>query len=289
MRRSLSLCTKTVLQGRGVGVFGALGSGTFEDKYCFDEINLYGKQPLAVSAGVGHSAVITNDHRVAIFGRPYELSSVYRIYGIYRVIPTLAIWATKLTMMDETSAKEIILSPLFLDELMQQKVISISCSGALTAMLTETGKVYCMGANNFGQCGVGESKIRYWRPIANVSLPAVKAIDTGLQHCIALCESGEVYCWGKGRNGQLGTGDTQVMNLYPRLVPMKKRCVAIAAGLNHSVALDESGVLYLWGKRMSEELVEGNKHTYKGQFSWVLSFPNFLLRSVRTSSNFFAE
>jgi hypothetical protein len=270
MRRSLSRYS-TVLQGRGVGVFGALGSGTFDDKFCFDEINLYGKQAIAVSAGVGHTAVITKDHRVAIFGRPYELTSVFRIYGIYRVIPTLAIWATKLTMTDETSAKEVILSPLFLDELMQQKVKSISCSGALTAMLTETGKVYCMGANNFGQCGVGESKIRYWRPIANVSLPAVTAIDTGLQHCIALCENGEVYCWGKGKNGQLGTGDSQVMNLHPRLVPMKQKCVAVAAGLNHSVALDESGVLHLWGKRMSEELVQGNKFTYKGQI-FPLSF-----------------
>jgi alpha-tubulin suppressor-like RCC1 family protein len=272
MRRNhLRAAARTVLQGRGVGVFGALGSGTLDDKYCFDEINLSLSnnikfQPLAVSAGVGHTAVITTDHRVAIFGRPYDLSSIFKIYGLYRFVPLFAKWATMLTMMDEQSAKEVILSPIFLDDLMKQKVSSVSCSGGLTMLLTQTGKVYCFGANNFGQCGIGETKLRYWRPIAPVTLPPVIAIDTGLQHCIALCDSGEIYCWGKGKNGQLGNGDVNPINTYPRLVPMKQKCVAIAAGLNHSVALDETGILHLWGKRMSDELVEKTEQTYKGDY-----------------------
>lgn len=264
MRKSLILSTKTILQGRGVGIFGALGTGTYDDKYCFTEINILNKQPIAVATGVGHTAVITNDHRVAIFGRPYDLKSIFRIYGLYRIIPTLAVWASKLTSMDETSEKEIILSPLFLDDLMKQKVVSVSCSGGFTVMLTDTGKVYCVGSNNFGQCGIGDSKMRLWRPIANVSLPVISAVDAGLQHCIALSDFGEVYCWGKGKNGQMGSGDSQVINPHPRLVPMPRKCIAVAAGLNHSVALDDSGVLHLWGKRMSDELVEGNKYTYKG-------------------------
>jgi alpha-tubulin suppressor-like RCC1 family protein len=281
MRRNhlLRAVTKTVLQGRGVGVFGALGSGTLDDKYCFDDIHLSLKrQPIAVSAGVGHTAVITTDHRVAIFGRPFDLSSIFKIYGIYRFIPLFAKWATRLTMLDQNSAKEVLLSPIFLDDLMKQKVISVSCSGGLTMMLTDTGKVYCLGANNFGQCGIGENKLRYWRPIAPATLPPVIAIDAGLQHCIALCQSGEVYCWGKGKNGQLGTGDLSPINTYPRLVPMKQKCIAIGAGLNHTVALDESGILHLWGKRMSDQLEENTKQTYKGDSTSLLSSLSHSLR-----------
>lgn len=266
MKRCVVLFSpRTILQGRGIGIFGALGTGTYDDKYCFHEINIGNKQPLAVASGIGHTAVITNDHRIAIFGRPFDLKSTFRVYRLYRIFPILAIWATKLTLMDESAAREIVLSPLFLDDLMKQKVVSVSCSGGFTIMLTETGKVYCLGSNNYGQCGIGDStRMRLWRPIANVSLPIITAIDSGLQHCIALSEHGEVFCWGKGKNGQMGSGDTQEINAHPRLVPINRKCVAVAAGLNHSVALDESGVLHIWGKRMSEQLVEGTKHTYTG-------------------------
>lgn len=269
MRKSISLYKlKTILQGRGVGVFGALGSGTFEDKYCFDDIYLENNQinyePLQISCGLGHTGVITKDKKVFIFGRPYDMNSIYKVYSLYRFFPLLSIWATKLTMLDENSKNEIILKPLLIENLKNYKIKSISCSGGLTVMLSEDGNVYSMGSNVYGQCGLGDDRIRFWRPIASVSLSNIVAIDTGLQHCIILRDNGEVYCWGKGKNGQMGTGDTDLVNSHPRLVPLKTKCIQIAAGLNHNVILDETGSLYIWGKRMSTELVENTEFTYKG-------------------------
>jgi alpha-tubulin suppressor-like RCC1 family protein len=47
-------------------------------------------------------------------------------------------------------------------------------------------------------------------------LPKVKAIAAGMEHSLALTESGEVYAWGWNDDGQLGLGDTE-----DRLTPTK--------------------------------------------------------------------
>lgn len=270
---------RTILQGRGVGIFGALGSGNFDDKYCFTEINLNNYEPLKISAGLSHTGVITKDNKVLIFGRPYDINSVFKVYSLYRVIPFLAKWATKLTMLDENSANEVILSPTLIDELKNQKIKSISCSGGLTAMLSEDGKVYCMGSNVYGQCGLGDDRIRFWRPLASIGISDLISVDVGLQHGIALRNNGEVYCWGKGKNGQMGSPDTTLVNPHPRLVPIQARCIAIGAGLNHNVALDEFGELYIWGKRMSTTLVAHTEFTYEGKYYYLLFICTLLFPS----------
>ena len=86
-------------------------------------------------------------------------------------------------------------------------------------------------------------------------------VDTGLQHCVALLENGEVWAWGKGNRGQLGDGEMESGNSPVRVkFPVsllsppsllsedgaKKskeefKIKQIAAGFNHSVALSEEG------------------------------------------------
>ena len=43
-----------------------------------------------VSAGWGHSAALTTDGVVVIFGRPYEFSTLFQMHRIYRISPFLA-------------------------------------------------------------------------------------------------------------------------------------------------------------------------------------------------------
>lgn len=120
------------------------------------------------------------------------------------------------------------------------KAVGVACSAALTVVLTERGRVYCMGQNRWGQCGQGPSGPDHvFEPLLvrgkALSKEKVVKLAIGFQHCLVLCESGAVYGWGKGERGQLGTGDDAseelavqgeklfLSNLSPiRILPVKR-------------------------------------------------------------------
>lgn len=82
-------------------------------------------------------------------------------------------------------------------------------------------------------------------------------ISTGENHSCLLTNKGQIYCWGKGYDGQLGTGGTD--NEYtPQKVktlslPTNKVFVALELGSNHTCATvsatttDAVGRVYCWG------------------------------------------
>lgn len=78
----------------------------------------------------------------------------------------------------------------------------------------------------------------------------IVSIKCGDAHTLALDEEGNVHAWGSNRSGQLGTGTKQAQDhLRPDKVDITKpdRCVEIAAGRYHSLALTESGQVIGWG------------------------------------------
>lgn len=91
----------------------------------------------------------------------------------------------------------------------------------------------------------------------------VKAVDTGLQHCIAVSESGrDVFAWGKAARGQLGNiGSDTTFFATPQLVRGITGIVTgVSAGLNYSAAITSDGTVFLWGKGMSDLLDTENKN-----------------------------
>jgi alpha-tubulin suppressor-like RCC1 family protein len=87
---------------------------------------------------------------------------------------------------------------------------------------------------------------------------AVRCVDVGLSHCIALSECGsKVYTWGKGLDGQLGLGHLSG-NSTPQLVKNLKGClVAVSAGFYHSAVISSEGTLFVWGRGMASVLRSG--------------------------------
>lgn len=88
-----------------------------------------------------------------------------------------------------------------------------------------------------------------------VPLKAAKSLDTGLNHCIAVSVCGlEIYTWGRGIDGQLGVGyikatpDPMVVKNFKGLV------IGVSAGFNHSAAVTDEGLVYVWGKGMASVL-----------------------------------
>lgn len=74
-----------------------------------------------------------------------------------------------------------------------------------------------MGSNTNGALGTPASTINYsYSPILVENLHDVSKISSGHYHMCAIAE-GKLYSWGKGADGQLGTGK-QVNCAVPTLV-----------------------------------------------------------------------
>jgi alpha-tubulin suppressor-like RCC1 family protein len=202
------------VQCRGVGIFGALGLGDLDDAHDFRIIpnasfermktpsNMAPKRgkrseneksdevsyPVAAEAGFGHSVVLTNDGKLFLFGRAFDINSVVRIYGVYKYSSYFARLATKLTIEADRDHKiEVLKKPFFIPGMDRYNFTKVACSGGLTAALSSTGQIFCFGVNRFGQCGTGELGERYWFPSVNVGVPKALDVDVGLQHAICLC------------------------------------------------------------------------------------------------------
>jgi alpha-tubulin suppressor-like RCC1 family protein len=78
-----------------------------------------------------------------------------------------------------------------------------------------------------------------------------------------LTEVGEVYTWGLGKNGALGHGNWDQVDL-PKKVEGLKDIVKIDSGIDYTIALDKNGHLYSWGSnrygQLGTTLANINKH-----------------------------
>lgn len=85
---------------------------------------------------------------------------------------------------------------------------------------------------------------------------AIVAVTVGEAHACALRGNGEVWCWGRNDQGQLGD-DTLIDRLRPVRVVELSSAVQIAAGRNHTCARLSDGSLRCWGQRQLGQLGDG--------------------------------
>jgi alpha-tubulin suppressor-like RCC1 family protein len=117
------------------------------------------------------------------------------------------------------------------------------------------GGIYCIGANDDGECGVLGGG-----PITQASIPIglegaeVTAIKAGRgRHTCAVIQGG-LYCWGDNSTGQLGFGfesDNELAGQVPGL-PLDL-VNGFAPGTTHTCALISDDV-YCWGDNFSGQL-----------------------------------
>ena len=85
-------------------------------------------------------------------------------------------------------------------------------------------------------------------------LGGVKAIEGGEAHGCALKTDGSMYCWGNNAKGQLGIGSTANVNAPLQVANLGKSVRAISAGITHSCAALNTGVVWCWGANTSGQL-----------------------------------
>ncbi|KAG7215669.1 hypothetical protein INR49_022024 [Caranx melampygus] len=140
--------------------------------------------------------------------------------------------------------------------------LRIACGDEHTALITENGKLFMFGSNNWGQLGLG-SKLTANKPTCVKALKSekVELVACGRNHTLLCTAKGRVYATGGNSEGQLGLGDSEERTSFQRLEffeshgPIKM----LAAGSNTSAALTESGRLFMWGDNTEGQIGLGKE------------------------------
>ena len=134
---------------------------------------------------------------------------------------------------------------------------SVSAGGNSTCALTAAGAAYCWGYNGNGQLGNGGTT-NATQPTAVSGGLVFASISAGGNHaCGVTTASGtaaidrQVYCWGYGQYGQLGTDALIAQNQLnvPTLVLGGNTWSAISAGGIHTCGISTNGgnIVRCWG------------------------------------------
>jgi alpha-tubulin suppressor-like RCC1 family protein len=136
--------------------------------------------------------------------------------------------------------------------------------------LREDGTVYCWGTNAIGQLGAmkegttprghgGGGPYPRFPPIKVAKINDVIQISSfGTAHTCALRRSGQVVCWGRNANGQLGDGTT-TSRWAPVSVVGLEKATAIATGYDSTCALTQRGGVLCWGSNEHGQLGDGTR------------------------------
>ena len=141
--------------------------------------------------------------------------------------------------------------------------IKIDTGEKFACSLSKTGIVSCWGNNEVGQIGDGylDPNDRIF-PSYVAGLRNIKDISLGDKHACALNASGNVFCWGDNKFGQLGNLTIPTSNLVqtiinsnvPIEVSVPEPLIAITTGSNHTCGLSKKGFVYCWGSNLVGQL-----------------------------------
>lgn len=157
---------------------------------------------------------------------------------------------------------------------MGAKITQIDCGDFHSVALDQYGVVYTWGGGgqsyNKGQCGHGNMQDTELPSIVRgLQHKQVKKVAAGGFHTLAVTEDDELYAWGSGTYGELGSG-TQNIESSPKLVKMpnevmlmpgdedptvnvlkmgenRPKIAQVSAGGHHSLVLTARGCLYSFG------------------------------------------
>jgi alpha-tubulin suppressor-like RCC1 family protein len=92
----------------------------------------------------------------------------------------------------------------------------ISSGADHTCAVDADGEAWCWGLDTFGQLGnastssacpaFGNVRVCATSPALVLGAPTFKAVSAGSGHSCGLTPGGEIWCWGRGAEGQLGDG-----------------------------------------------------------------------------------
>ena len=262
----------------GIGRFGRLGHGDEENQHTPKVVEaLRGVRIVNISAGAGHSLVLTEAGEVLSFGvrrlggllgrGDGEHQHTPKVVEALRGMRIVNIRASLTHNLVLTEAGEVLSfgfgmdgilghgdeedqpAPKVVEALRGVRIVNISAGATHSLVLTEAGEVLSFGVGLGGRLGHGDEEVRY-APKVVEALRGIRIVNisAGGSHSLVLNEAGEVLSFGSGRFGGLGHGDEEDQHT-PKIVEALrgKRVNTIAAGTSLSICVLQDGRVFDWG------------------------------------------
>ena len=126
-----------------------------------------------------------------------------------------------------------------------------------TLILKHSGELFAFGDNIYGQLGLGNNIEKINTPTLIMKDEPIQQITCGSYHTFILKKSGELFAFGRNRNGQLGLGNNDDRNV-PTLVMKDKSIQQIVCGGLHTFIFKNSGELFAFGDNKYGQLGLGD-------------------------------
>ena len=143
----------------------------------------------------------------------------------------------------------------------EHNVVHVASFGTHVVACTEDGKVFTWGNGGEGRLGHGDMKdCSSPTLVKGLEKEFVVSVAAGTAFSMVLTENGHVFTWGKGNEGQLGTGIIKASQSLPVRVKDDLESIrvgSIGAGAFHAVVLTADsahGDMYTWGRNTRGQL-----------------------------------
>jgi alpha-tubulin suppressor-like RCC1 family protein len=135
-------------------------------------------------------------------------------------------------------------------------VVAISAGSEHTCAVLRDGGAKCWGKNLNGRVGDGSGKLFIFSPVDVAELGSdIVSISAGDEHTCALTGTGNVKCWGRNTEGQLGMGQETNRSKVPvEVVNIDGNAIALSTGFSNSCVVTNDGQVKCWGWMGSDEL-----------------------------------
>ena len=144
------------------------------------------------------------------------------------------------------------------------RLVSVSAGLNRVCGVASDGSAYCWGDNYEGSFGDDTyTDSRYPRRMVVPNGEAILDLDTGWYHTCIVTVSRATWCFGRGDEGELGTGTTLggKTKRVPRL-PATVSLVDLDVDNTHTLAIDSTGALWVWGRTAGTQLgLDGSEIT----------------------------
>ena len=122
-----------------------------------------------------------------------------------------------------------------------QTVVEVSLLSYGLCFRIGTGEICCLGENDAGQLGTGN-----FAPVNNtlarvIGVHNADKLACGAVHCCVVSNSGHrLQCWGRGEEGQLGSGNLNPVNPIPNSIAIP-RTIDMSCGMLFTCILTDVG------------------------------------------------
>jgi len=125
-----------------------------------------------------------------------------------------------------------------------------------TCALATSGAVFCWGDDSRGQMGDGSEVTHRLTPHRISSSLLFRQLDAGAYHTCAVTTDNRTFCWGEGRNGQIGDGRL-LRRFTPSAVKGGLAFDRVTAGYSHTCGESTGNRAYCWGNNVYGALGDG--------------------------------